>query len=307
MLVSAAGKRYPLWNALKFEKQLPRSTKRPIFFAALVAGMRQCGTLLNNYPAFSVEFRRRAAAETEFQTWLSYLGALPAEALRRMSKSTPDQCASQESTNRRTWSPAQFGGPSGSLQLWNTSRATRHGSTGRPLDNDLRLLEPGMPRMRRLWCGMGKKFDYSLDFTTINFRQNPELYRVGRGEQGVLLVEPYKSELLPLWRFRTPDIARHSASAIYAQFVRYRDDGDFVGMDMARKFLQMGYTRARRYANHRSGRKYEPGTRQVRPQEPDWETSEKAESARIFYEHYLKAKGDPQYMRARSAHQQSYG
>jgi hypothetical protein len=27
-------------------------------------------------------------------------------------------------------------------------------------------------------------------------------------------------------------------------------------MDMARKFLQMGYTRARRYARHRSGRKY---------------------------------------------------
>ncbi len=25
---------------------------------------------------------------------------------------------------------------------------------------------------------------------------------------------------------------------------------------MARKFLQMGYTRARRYANHKSGKKY---------------------------------------------------
>lgn len=26
---------------------------------------------------------------------------------------------------------------------------------------------------------------------------------------------------------------------------------------MARKFLQMGYTRSRRYANHKSGRKYQ--------------------------------------------------
>ena len=50
-------------------------------------------------------------------------------------------------------------------------------------------------------------FDYSLDFDTIDFRQHPELYRIGKGEQGVLLVEPYKSELLPHWRFRTPELA----------------------------------------------------------------------------------------------------
>ena len=40
-------------------------------------------------------------------------------------------------------------------------------------------------------------FDYDLDFDNIDFREQPELYRVGRGEQGVLLVEPYKSEILP--------------------------------------------------------------------------------------------------------------
>jgi len=94
-------------------------------------------------------------------------------------------------------------------------------------------------------------FDYFLDFATIDFREHPELYRVGRGEQGVLLVEPYKSELLPHWRFRTPELARASAQHIYAQFLAYKAAHDFVGMDMARKFLQMGYTRGRRYANHR--------------------------------------------------------
>lgn len=154
---------------------------------------------------------------------------------------------------------------------------------------------------------MGKAFDYSLDFDAIDFRQQPELYRVGRGEQGVLLVQPYKSELLPLWRFRTPDIARESAEAIYERFLAYRDAGDFVGMDMARKFLQMGYTRSRRYANHKSGRKYKPGTRQALPQETDWKTNEKAESARIFYEFYAKAKDDPQYKKARDAHRQNHG
>ena len=58
-------------------------------------------------------------------------------------------------------------------------------------------------------------FDYSLDFKTIDFRSSPELYRVGKGEQGVLLVEPYKSEILPYWRFKTPDIARQSSEKIY--------------------------------------------------------------------------------------------
>jgi hypothetical protein len=150
-------------------------------------------------------------------------------------------------------------------------------------------------------------FDYSLDFAAIDFRQQPELYRVGKGEQGVLLVEPYKSEILPHWRFRTPDIARESAAAIYQLFLGYKAAGDFVGMDMARKFLQMGYTRARRYANHRSGRKYDPATGEKLPQEADWKTSEKAESARIFYEIYLKAREDEAYKVAKKRHQEQYG
>ena len=150
-------------------------------------------------------------------------------------------------------------------------------------------------------------FDYSLDFATINFREHPELYRVGRGEQGVLLVEPYKSELLPHWRFRTPAIAQASAEHIYAQFLAYKAAHDFVGMDMARKFLQMGYTRARRYANHHSGRKYDQATGEVLPQEADWQTNEKAESARIFSEYYVKANADPDYHRAKQQHQQTFG
>ena len=64
------------------------------------------------------------------------------------------------------------------------------------------------------------KFDYTLDFKTIDFRQHPELYRVGKGEQGVLLVEPYKSEILPYWRFRTPDIARPSPQNLPAPCIR---------------------------------------------------------------------------------------
>src|SRR3954463_5052670 len=105
--------------------------------------------------------------------------------------------------------------------------------------------------------------DDSLDFKSIDFRARPELYRIGKGEQGVLSVEPYKGEILPHWRFKTPDVARESAAAISALFERYKEAGDFVGTDMARKFLQMGYTRSRRYANHKSGRKYAKGEKEV--------------------------------------------
>jgi hypothetical protein len=81
-------------------------------------------------------------------------------------------------------------------------------------------------------------FDYSLDFKNIDFRSSPELYRVGKGEQGVLLVEPYKSEILPYWRFKTPDIAKKSSEKIYDMFLDYLEKDDFVGADMARKFIK---------------------------------------------------------------------
>ena len=142
-------------------------------------------------------------------------------------------------------------------------------------------------------------FDYTLDFAAIDFGEHPELYRIGKGEQGVLLVEPYKSELLPFWRFRTPEIARESADALYARFQAYGREGDFVGMDMARKFLQMGYTRARRYANHKSGRKWNADRSEVLPREED---PVKAEAAAIFYELWVKAREDATYLELRERH-----
>ena len=60
-----------------------------------------------------------------------------------------------------------------------------------------------------------------------------------------------------------------------------RDEGDFIGMDMCRKFLEMGFTRSRRYANHKTGKKYDEEGK-VRPQEPDHLTNKFAESAKVF-------------------------
>ncbi|MEH2405016.1 DUF4385 domain-containing protein [Nostoc sp.] len=152
-------------------------------------------------------------------------------------------------------------------------------------------------------------FDYSLDFKNLDFRQHPELYRVGKGEQGVLLVEPYKSEILPYWRFKTPDIARESSEKIYELFLDYLEQDDFVGADMARKFIQMGYTRSRRYANHKSGRKYKKNLedsnskKEILPYEVD---SVKAESAAIFKAKWVEAKTNEKYQQLLAKHKQMY-
>ena len=129
-----------------------------------------------------------------------------------------------------------------------------------------------------------KEFDYDLNYKELNFtnEETRQLYRIGRGEQGVLLVRPYTNEICAHWRFKTPDEAVKSANKILDMFLDYWLEEDFIGMDMCRKFLEMGFTRARRYANHNSGRKYKKGTKEVLPQEPDHMTSKFAESARIF-------------------------
>gem|GEM_PF-101675 len=159
------------------------------------------------------------------------------------------------------------------------------------------------------------KFDYTLDYKTLDLRAHPELYRIGVGEQGVLLVEPYKSEILPHWRFATPDAALESSEAIWAMFQRYGKQGDFVGMDLARKFLQMGMTRARRYANHKGGHKYDgPVPEDKRGQSgahgravlPYTSDPVKAESAAIFRAKWEEAKADSTYLRLMREHKERY-
>ena len=128
-----------------------------------------------------------------------------------------------------------------------------------------------------------KEFDYDLDYKKLDFtnEETRKLYRIGRGEQGVLLVRPYTNIICNHWRFKTPKIAVQSANKIFSMYLDYRDAGDFIGMDMCRKFLEMGFTRSRRYANHHTGKKYDDKGN-VRPQEPDHMTCKYAESARIF-------------------------
>lgn len=128
-----------------------------------------------------------------------------------------------------------------------------------------------------------KEFDYDLDYKSLDFTDSEtrKLYRIGRGEQGVLLVKPYTEDICRYWRFRDVPTATQSSNTIYEMFCHYRRQKDFIGMDMARKFLEMGFTRARRYANHKTGRKYSL-SKTILPQEDDALTSEKAQAAQVF-------------------------
>ncbi|KGA99236.1 hypothetical protein DR73_2 [Enterobacteriaceae bacterium ATCC 29904] len=119
----------------------------------------------------------------------------------------------------------------------------------------------------------------------------------------MLLVEPYKSEILPHWRYKNAEVATTSAQEIYALFEQYRQKNEFVGMDMARKFIQMGYTRARRYANHKGGRKYDED-RNVKPLDHD---TVKAEAAKIFKTWWDKIRADEDYLQRKQEHQKKWG
>ena len=130
----------------------------------------------------------------------------------------------------------------------------------------------------------------------VDYKQNPLKYRIGRGQQGVLICQPYKNELYPLWRFKTPEKAQQSCDDIYNKFIQYLNDDDFVGADMAKKYLHMGFTRSRRYWNHSSGRKWiNDGEWKVLP----YDKNEKRFwiSSNLFLNYWKKARTNEKYLR----------
>ena len=130
----------------------------------------------------------------------------------------------------------------------------------------------------------------------VDYKQNPLQYRIGRGQQGVLICQPYKNELYPLWRFKTPEEAQLSCLNIINKFYGYIKDNDFVGADIAKKYLHMGFTRSRRYWNHSSGRKWiNDGEWKVLPY--DRNEQRFMDSSLIFQEYWKRARTNEKYLR----------
>ncbi|KAF1348036.1 hypothetical protein BDV97DRAFT_378132 [Delphinella strobiligena] len=117
-------------------------------------------------------------------------------------------------------------------------------------------------------------------------------YRIGRGEMGVLTFEPYKSYLLPLWRFRTPDIASRSSRLLWDQFEQFGARNDF-----------MGFTRSKRYANHKGGRKYNDDHQVLPKSEGHDDKDDREEASRIFKEVWERCKQDHTYLRLKGEFQ----
>ncbi|PWY98309.1 hypothetical protein BCV70DRAFT_151092, partial [Testicularia cyperi] len=157
------------------------------------------------------------------------------------------------------------------------------------------------------------RFPYDLPYSRLDLRTHPTLYRTGIGEQGVLTCQPYKAELSPHWRFRTPSIASQSSQKLLDLFQMYCDENDFVGADLARKFIQMGFTRARRYANHAGGKNKAENQQPTKPRNqrqiprlsPTQMDTDKVAAAEIFQrvlrEHVMP---HPTYVRMRDAHKE---
>jgi len=136
----------------------------------------------------------------------------------------------------------------------------------------------------------------------VDFRTHPEAYRYQSGEQGVFKVQPYKDELLPHWGFKDEDTAEDAVAALREQYDAYREREDFVGMDMARKYLQMGFTRAMRYAKYPGGQKYDEDGTERSPQQ--WADSEKRAAAVVFRNAWQEVTDDPTYQRLKEQHRE---
>ena len=68
-------------------------------------------------------------------------------------------------------------------------------------------LQSGLNEMSQNGLRPMKEFDYNIDYKNIMFTPNDTRYRIGRGEQGVLLVRPYTDDICKHWRFKTPEEA----------------------------------------------------------------------------------------------------
>ena len=72
------------------------------------------------------------------------------------------------------------------------------------------------------------EFNYKLDYKNILFKPNDKRYRIGRGEQGVLLVRPYTNDICKHWRFKTLDEAKKSASTIFNLYLKYKKQKEII-------------------------------------------------------------------------------
>jgi hypothetical protein len=133
----------------------------------------------------------------------------------------------------------------------------------------------------------------------LNYRKHPEQYRIGIGQFGVMKYEPYTSEVIDHWRYKSVPIAIESRNRILALFYRYLDTNDFPGADVAKKALHMGFTRALRYAKPVEKDVSHNGS----PPPAAYSSPEKRRVSLVFKDAYDTARTHECYQRLRERHQ----
>lgn len=145
------------------------------------------------------------------------------------------------------------------------------------------------------------KIDWNLNY---KLKKNKIKYVIGKGQFGVLMYEPYKSEILPHWRYKDVESAKKSTKSIMKLFKKYLKENDFVGADMAKKYLHMGNTRSLRYAKYKGGVKYnvkinkrtgKKTTTHIKP--TIWHDYEKYKVSRIFRKAWKDASTNKKYLK----------
>ncbi|KAL8844780.1 MAG: hypothetical protein Q9176_000880 [Flavoplaca citrina] len=92
-----------------------------------------------------------------------------------------------------------------------------------------------------------------------------------------------------------------SSQTLWKQFLQYDEEDDFVGMDMARKFIQMGMTRAKRYANHKGGRKYDAKGKELDKSTGHKDMKEKEDASQVFRQVWERCKKHDGYLMKKEA------
>lgn len=134
--------------------------------------------------------------------------------------------------------------------------------------------------------------------TGVDVRADPGVYEIGRGEHGVFQYQPYKDELLPLWTIRSLHEAKRAAVDVHNAYRAYKRLGEFPGMDLARKYLRMGWTRSLRYAKYPGGRKYDDDGEERDPQQ--WYDEEKYEISQVYRAYLDRVRDDEAYQERRA-------
>lgn len=120
----------------------------------------------------------------------------------------------------------------------------------------------------------------------IDYELHPEAYPSEMDDEQALSIHPYAARLVPDWHYASAAEAAASAAALYAWYLRFKERGDFVGMDVTRRLLRLGQKRARAL----DADVITPGAGPLRPS-----------AAAIFSKSFRMVDHDPDFMAMRAA------